>query len=302
MNRPLALLALLLAAVAMLTLPFLAAGGWGPFGCSVERLAVAQVPPSWKFYPDNPGQAFLIDGQGRTLGGWDFASKVYRPWDGKAFGKSTQAPPIEPPIGPGALPFKPSPRPTANMENFGLDLDKIGPCEAVCYYHRGVPIGREEAWGAVSAGGKLPDDRTKPWLVVIGQEPDRKRYLESFEAKVEPELRAKLRVCSLAPDDYRLRDTSTNEPLYVTTGTPTVYCQAPDGKVLHRQDAFDPKVDDFQEIRKAVGYESKKDPDLRLQAGGSLLLWILVGIAVLWWLARDKEQPSASPSRSSEPW
>ena len=49
---------------------------------------------------------------------------------------------------------------------------------------------------------------------------------------------------------------------FVTAGTPTVYLQAPDGKVLHRQDNYSPG--DFQAIRKAIDkYDAKRDPDVR---------------------------------------
>jgi hypothetical protein len=52
---------------------------------------------------------------------------------------------------------------------------------------------------------------------------------------------------------------------FKTDGDPTVYCQAPSGKVLHRQDDYQGGPDALiGALRKAkANYDPKRDPDLR---------------------------------------
>jgi hypothetical protein len=65
----------------------------------------------------------------------------------------------------------------------------------------------------------------------------------------------------------------------VTSGSPTIYLQAPDGKVLHRQDDYRPG--DLGAIRKAIArYDAKKDPDARRPAVAGLPLLLVMGGAI----------------------
>jgi hypothetical protein len=72
-----------------------------------------------------------------------------------------------------------------------------------------------------------------------------------------------------SPDDWEVSRFG-----FVTTGSPTIYIQQPDGKVLHRQDDYK-GLDDlkvvFSKIRvKDPNYDPSKDPDLRKSFGGDL--------------------------------
>ena len=51
------------------------------------------------------------------------------------------------------------------------------------------------------------------------------------------------------------------EPGFVTTGSPTIYCQAPSGKVLHRQDDYQ---GGGEELSEALPESQER---LRLQEG-----------------------------------
>jgi hypothetical protein len=85
-----------------------------------------------------------------------------------------------------------------------------------------------------------------------------------------------------------LKDGVTGQTLFKVDGRPTVYLQAPDGKVLHRQDDFK-GPDDFQAIRKAIkSYDAGKDVDLRktpapddkkapTPAAPAISPWLLIG-------------------------
>ena len=52
---------------------------------------------------------------------------------------------------------------------------------------------------------------------------------------------------------------------FVTTGKPTIYVQAPDGKVLHRQDDYQGGAPELAEAIRRIdpNYDPKKDFDLR---------------------------------------
>lgn len=101
----------------------------------------------------------------------------------------------------------------------------------------------------------IPDDSKKLRVSIIGTKEQRKPVVDAVKDE------ANIVVWQCEPDHWSLTDTETGKRIFRTDGTPTVYVQAPDGKVLHRQD-------DGREIVGAIrkaskGYQSDLDPDLR---------------------------------------
>ncbi len=169
--------------------------------------------------------------------------------------------------------------------NFGLNWDKIEE-------HKVSLAGKDISAGQASdrIAGQVPDDASKLRLVVIGTAEERKPVMDQW-AKLEPAVKDRLSPWSVDIDNFSLKDAETGKPVFVTDGHPTVYVQAPDGKVLHRQDDF-PVNDNFQGIRKAVkAYDSAKDVDLRktTPGGNSTPLLVAGGAAALLLLARRKQ-------------
>lgn len=144
------------------------------------------------------------------------------------------------------------------FQNFGVDQTKLGGLEA--YKINGKPVTKAQAEKAIQ-GGQVPDDAHKLRLTVIGQESERKQVLADLAAS--PALvpfKDKLLVQAYAPDHWAVAQAG-----FVTTGKPTVYLQAPDGKVLHRQDDYQDGADGLAKaLRKAdPDYKPDKDQDKR---------------------------------------
>ncbi len=176
---------------------------------------------------------------GVHVGGYHYEQKVFR-----SIVRGQWTVPTVPPVTVPA-------RKTAMIEqNFGIDTDKFKHSLAPSYKHNGKQVSRETAADILAKG--LPDDGNKLWLTIIGSDEDRKRT----EADLPADLKDRVRLSSYKPDSWQV------QPGFVTTGSPTLYLQAPTGQVLHRQDDY--KAGDFQAIRKAVSsYDSKKDVDVR---------------------------------------
>jgi hypothetical protein len=131
----------------------------------------------------------------------------------------------------------------------GTDPEKIAPREE--YRVGGKVVSRDEALQALQSGG-LSDDSQKLRLTVIGSDDERKKVLTALP----PDVKERCLVKSYAPDHWAMKGAG-----FKTDGHPTVYVQAPDGQVLHRQDGADNLV---AAVRKAdPNYDPAKDPDLR---------------------------------------
>lgn len=121
-----------------------------------------------------------------------------------------------------------------------------------------------EGLGAIEG---VPDFRSKLRLTAIGP--------PEFRATVQAEARAAglLELClftGYSPEAWQLNDRDGN-PAH-KAGASTVYVQAADGKVLHRQDDYR-GPDDLKAVvgalRKPQPYNTAKDPDLRKPSGPS---------------------------------
>ncbi len=131
----------------------------------------------------------------------------------------------------------------------GTDPGKLAGREE--YRVGGRAVGRDEALQTVRAAA-LTDDSRKPRLTVIGSPDERKKALEALPADIKDRWLVK----EYAPDHWAVRGAG-----FKAEGHPTVYLQAPDGKVLHRQDDADKLA---EAVRKAdPAYDPSKDPDLR---------------------------------------
>jgi hypothetical protein len=131
----------------------------------------------------------------------------------------------------------------------GTDPAKIAPREE--YRVGGKVVTRDEALKALQ-GAPLADDSQKLRLTVIGSADERRKALAALPGDVKDRCLVK----EYAPDHWSVRGAG-----FKTDGHPTVYVQAPDGKVLHRQDDADNVA---QAVRKAdPGYDPARDPDLR---------------------------------------
>jgi hypothetical protein len=131
----------------------------------------------------------------------------------------------------------------------GTDPGKIAAREE--YRVGGQVVGRDEALRELRDSA-LTDDSRKPRLTVIGSPDERKKALAALPADVKERWLVK----EYAPDHWAVRGAG-----FKGDGHPTVYLQAPDGKVLHRQDDADNLA---AAVRKAdPAYDPSKDPDLR---------------------------------------
>ena len=232
-----------LAVAALVAIPAPAPAGWGTSVCVAVAAPVTMqtVSREWRKRSDDPNRAYLYECSGnscRVIGGYDLVEGVYRPSTdgGQTYGAVVSDPPT--PLPSWAAPV-----------NFGLDPSKLDAVPK--YFLNGVEVDKGKAYQAVGDKG-LKDDTSRLRVSVIGTK-EQRAAVRGDLAGLDPSTYS---VREFDPTDWRVRDSG-----FVCTGSPTCYCQAPDGKVLHRQD--DAK-DLATALRKAKeGYNPAKDPDLR---------------------------------------
>ena len=203
-------------------------------------LAFPPGDDAYRWVPSNadPGRLYLYR-DGVQVGGYDLAEHYYRPFDGKVWGERT-APPLPPPC-------------------FGVAPGKIG--AGPTYRLNGQPISTHAAYEAVEKG--LDDDGRKLRVSIIGPAPLREQARADLERHADfAVLRERFAVRDFPPDHWALKAG------FVTTGRPTIYCQTPEGKVLHRQDDFAGGAASLvAALRRArESYDPRRDPDLRSPA------------------------------------
>jgi hypothetical protein len=193
------------------------------------------VPYRWVQSDADPGRLHLYRGDVQ-VGGYDLGEHYYRPYDGKTWGARTE-PPLPPPC-------------------FGVASGKIG--TGPTYRLNGEPIAPRAAYEAVEKG--LDDDGKKLRVSIIGPAAVReKARAELVKHEDFAALRPQVAIRDFAPNHWAMKAG------FVTNGQPTIYCQAPDGQVLHRQDDFTGGADALvAALRRARdGYDPRRDPDLR---------------------------------------
>jgi hypothetical protein len=227
----------------------------GPVGPEVIRTAPSAY--EWVQLARIPDQIFLYR-NGQQIGNYSRAG-FYMPIIDDEWGEICD-PPVTP---PNWFKLKHAPKQgpiEQDIPNFGVVNSELqSNTNGSRYEISGRQASREEVVQAIEKG--LPDDAGKFRLTVIGADAERKRFEDDWKAAGEVALTALKNRCLLwsVPADHW----SVKEVGFKTDGHPTVYLQAPDGKVLHRQDDYH-GPGDFQAIRKAVdSYDAKKDPDRR---------------------------------------
>ncbi len=214
----------------------------------------------WWSYPHLPGELYLYRGN-EQLGAYYKDSGLYRPLldaSRGVWGEDSDP--------PAALPAGYVFKHVEPALNFGIERNKLlqraEPDES---YKLTTPQGtrdvsKEEAQNLVTK--TIPDDAKKLRLTVIGTKAERAPVLIDLGLAENADLRDKVNVWDVEPTHWSLRDNVTGKAMYMTGGHPTVYLQAPNGKVLHRQDGYQPG--DVSAIRKLVAsYDPSKDPDVR---------------------------------------
>ncbi len=153
------------------------------------------------------------------------------------------------------------------VQNFGIDRAGLdGSAERITL--DGRQITRAEATRILQAGS-LTDDSGKLRLTVIGTEADRRRVLDDLKGPLT-DIAGQCLVQDYPPDHWAVAGVG-----FYTAGKPTIYVQAPDGKVLHRQDDYADGPEGlrlaFERLRKPdPNYQPDKDRDLRRPADGLL--------------------------------
>jgi hypothetical protein len=176
--------------------------------------------------------------------------------------------------------------------NFGLDREHFAGPRPERYSINGKDAPKEDVLRLLQA--QVPDDARKPFLTLIGPAEARKQVLNDLEN--HPSLapwKGRLRVQAYNPDDW-----AVSRAGFVTAGNPTVYLQAADGTVLHRQDDYAGGADALATaLRRAhPNYNPSGDPDCRKAPLGALrgVPWsvpvILLGAAGLLILYRPKKE------------
>jgi hypothetical protein len=194
-------------------------------------------------------------------------------------------------------PEKKEPREGSRIENdgtlnFGLDREHLAGPRQERYEINGRAAGKEEVLKFLQAS--VPDDVARSFLTVIGSIAERRQVLADLEsAPALAPWKGKLRVQAYAPDDWAVARAG-----FATGGNPTIYFQAADGTVLHRQDDYAGAADGLATALRQADptYNPAADPDRRKASAGPFLgvPWsvpvVLLGAAGLLILYRPKKE------------
>jgi|SRR5579875_3449409 len=236
----------------------------------------ASAQYEWHTFPDDADQLSLWR-DGRQLGNWRISTREYLPLLAPGVWGTPCPPPYPPPqdmIAPGKVE-------SDGILNFGLERAHLP--VAGKHLLNGIEVSKEELLQALGPG-QLPDDSQWLSLTIIGPEEARQKVLSDLQNS--PYLvpwKDHLKVHDYPPDHWAVRDAG-----FVTTGQPTIYCQASDGTVLHRQDEYRGPQALAEVLRRAdPQYRPERDPDLNqrfmddfpwpLLLGGAVVLLLLLG-------------------------
>jgi hypothetical protein len=170
------------------------------------------------------------------------------------------------------------------IANFGIDRASLSHgTERITL--DGQPITRGKAVQMLQANG-LVDDSGKLRLTIIGPDADRRRVIEDLKGPLR-DIADQCLVQDYPPDHWAVARVG-----FYTGGRPTIYIQAPDGTVLHRQDDY---KDGPEGLRRAFlrlpnpFYRPDRDRDLR--RGNDILTWLWDTLVkpfydiIAWWWA-----------------
>ncbi len=153
------------------------------------------------------------------------------------------------------------------------------------YTVNGKPVSKHDAIESLTVG-QVPDDAKKLRLTIIGDKASRDAVLSDIgTAPVFASLRNELVIQDYEPDAPLIRGLG-----FKTDGSPTIYLQEPNGKVLLRQDRYENAERLAAAIRRAdPRYDPSKDPDGKKVLPPSMRIpiaaWIAgaAGIVLLLW-------------------
>ncbi|HTU17726.1 MAG TPA: hypothetical protein VMG10_06645 [Gemmataceae bacterium] len=240
--------------------------------------ASAAAGYEWRSFPDEKNELSLWK-DGVQVGNYRISEKMYYPRLASGVWGDPCPPPYPPPdvVTPGKID-------SDGIINFGLERSHIS--AAGKHLLGGKEVSKEELLQALGKSS-LPDDSQWLSLTIIGPEAARQKVLSDLQGS--PYLspwKGRIKVKDYPPDHWAVKGAG-----FVTTGNPTIYCQAPDGTVLHRQDVYRGPEALAEVLRKAdPTYNPDRDPDLnRPLANVPLWVWIGGGILlVLLWKGEEK--------------
>jgi hypothetical protein len=221
-------------------------GGWGPSGCGqvVPAGAASVAFTGWKIITPAVEQRYFREG--KLIGSWLEREHRWFAWRAERWVE--ERPPWTEACACGcarctngcecknARPCGDE-RCTCGMPNFGLDLAHLAGGSQPCYRVGDKPCRKRDVLAAI-----VEDDSAKLRLTIIGNREERARVL----AALPPEASRYL-VKAYDPSDWAVTRAG-----FKTDGHPTIYVQAPDGTVLHRQDTFADAKQLAEALRKAV--------------------------------------------------
>jgi hypothetical protein len=226
----------------------------------------------WRSFPDDNDQVALWR-DGRQLGNYRFSTGEYFPRLAPGLWGVAEEPPYPPPTTERAYPAQREPDGTLN---FGLVLDRMP--SAGKHLLNGREVTKEELLEAIGKP-RVVDDSKWLCLTIIGPDAARRQVLNDLHSSpVLAPWRERIKVQDYPPDHWAVRDAG-----FKSDGNPTIYCQAADGKVLHRQDDYRGPEALAEVLRKAEPtYQPAKDPDLNKSLTGvPLVVWLAGAVLVL---------------------
>jgi hypothetical protein len=234
----------------------------------------------WRTRPDDPGRRYLFR-DGVQVGGYDTEQDFFRPYDPatRTWGPASAVPPDAPPPVEGRR---------SREENYGVERGRLSREET--FVKDGRRVSRQEAFVALEA--EVKDDSRLLRVTVIGGDGERERVLQDLATS--PQL-ASFRDHYLL-QDYPPEHWAVAGAGFKRDGHPTIYVQAPDGAVLHRQDGYDGPGVLAAALRRAdPAYDPSRDPDLRQTPAvpwGMVPGWAWPAAAgVALWLFSRKDKP-----------
>ena len=272
-------------------------GPCGPNGCSVTT----KTTYKWVSVPNATQYALYKDNV--QIGNFDYESKVYCPFRGNSeWGEPTEPPTPAPPPKPTTkkpelgvkkeVSVKNAEMPGSTIDengvqNFGILPDpNPGQDPEPRYQVNGKEATRGQVIQAFE--GHAVDQSTKLRLTVIGPRQSRQAVLE--DVKRTPGLQSV--VSNFLLKDYDPTDWEVARSGFFTQGSPTIYVQAPTGKVLHRQDSYTGAEDLAGVLRKANDqYKAEADPNLSHAAvlglfGIPLEAWVVIAVVLYFIIPR----------------